>query len=43
MVTTMQENRSCLKGCVLFVVHIFSNKGKDVEDAKVFETYMIFK
>ena len=28
MVTTMQENNSCRKGCVIFVVHISSNKGK---------------
>ena len=32
MVTTMQAKRSHRKGCVLFVVHISSDKGKEVED-----------
>ena len=35
MVTTMQANHSCRKGCALFVVHIYADKGKDVEDAEV--------
>eukprot|EP00253_Pinus_taeda_P005387 PITA_05387 len=33
MITTMQAKGSHRKGCVLFVVHISSDKGKDVEDA----------
>lgn len=28
MVTTMQAKHSCGKGCVLFAVHIYSDKGK---------------
>eukprot|EP00253_Pinus_taeda_P018170 PITA_18170 len=34
-VTAMQEKRSRRKGCVLFIVHISSDKGQDVEDAQV--------
>ena len=29
------------KGHVLFVVHIYSDKGKDVEDVEVLKRYMI--
>jgi len=29
----MQAKRSCKKWCVMFAVHIPSDKGKDVEDA----------
>jgi len=35
MVTTMKAKISCRKGCVLFAVHIYSHKGKDVEDAEL--------
>ena len=35
MVTAMQAKRSRRKGCVLFVVHISSDKGKEVVDANV--------
>ena len=35
MVTTIQEKNSSIKGYVLFVVHISSDKGKDVEDVEV--------
>jgi len=43
MVIAMQENHSHRKGCVLFVVHISSDKGKDVEDAEVFKRYLILQ
>ena len=43
MVTTMQEKCSRRKGCVLFEVHIYSEKGKDVEDVKFFKRYMILQ
>jgi len=33
MVTTTKVKCSHRKGCAYFVVHISSNKGKDVEDA----------
>ena len=33
MVTTMLFKRSCRKGCLMFAVHISSDKGKDVKDA----------
>lgn len=32
MVTAMQAKHSCRKVCVFFIVHISSDKGKDVED-----------
>jgi len=41
MVTTMQEKHSCRKGCVLFGVHVSSDKGKHVEDAKVLKMYFV--
>jgi len=34
MVTPMQEKHSHRKGCMLLVVHISSEKGKEVEDVK---------
>jgi len=37
MVIVMQAKRSHRKGCVLFAVHISSDKGKEVEDADFFE------
>jgi len=44
MVTTMQEKQEkpChRKGCMLFVVHISSDKGKEVEDIDVLIRYPI--
>lgn len=35
MVTTMQEKRSHGKQCVLFAVHIFCEKGNEVDDVDV--------
>eukprot|EP00253_Pinus_taeda_P034736 PITA_34736 len=35
MVTTMHAKCNCKKGCVLFVVHVSSDKGKDVENDEV--------
>ena len=35
IIRTMQAKSSHKKGCVLFVVHISSDKGKDVEDAEI--------
>jgi len=35
MVTTIHEKESHREGCFLFVVHISSEEGKDVEDTKV--------
>jgi len=32
MVTTMQAKHNYRKGCVLFIVHVPSDKGKDVKD-----------
>lgn len=43
MVTTMQAKHSCRKGCVLFLVHISSDKGKDVEDGEVLNRYPILQ
>ena len=43
IVTTMQENHSSRKGCVLFVVYISSDKGKDVEDVEVLKRYLVLQ
>jgi len=43
MVTAMQANHSWRKGCVLFEVNIFNDKGKDVKDAKLMKNYSILK
>ena len=43
MVTSMQAKRSCRKGCVMFAVHISSDKGKEVEDANVLRRYPILE
>jgi len=39
MVTAMQAKHSRRKGCKLFVVHISSDKGKEVEDPDVLSRY----
>lgn len=41
MVKVLQAMHSRRKGCVLFVVHISSDKSKDVEDVKVLRRYLI--
>ena len=41
MVTAMQAKHSHKKGCVLFAVHVFSDKGKEVEDAYVLSRYLV--
>jgi len=33
MIIAMHAKRSCRKGCVMILVYISSDKGKDVEDA----------
>jgi len=43
MVTTMQAKHNCRKGCVMFEVHISSDKGKYVEDAKIFKRYPLLQ
>lgn len=40
IVTTMKVKHSCRKGCVLFVVHVSSDKDKYVEDVEVLKWYM---
>lgn len=35
MVIAMQVKHICRKDCVMFAVHIFSDKGKEVEDVDV--------
>jgi len=35
MVTAIQAKSGHRKGCVLFIVHISSDKGKEVEDVDV--------
>jgi len=43
MVTTMQAKRSYRKGCVMFAIHISSDKGKDVDDAEIFKRFPILQ
>eukprot|EP00253_Pinus_taeda_P017338 PITA_17338 len=43
MATTMQAKPNRIKGCVLFAMHISSNKGKEVEDADVLTRYPILQ
>ena len=42
MVTDMEEKRSHRKACVLFTVHISSDKWKGDEDDEVLKRYLIF-
>jgi len=37
----MQAKNSCREGGMLFVVHIYSDKGKEVEDADVLSRYTV--
>jgi len=39
----MQEKHSHRKGCVLFVVHISSDKGKEVEGANFLSRYPVLQ
>ena len=43
MVIAMQAKCGCTKGCVLFTVHISSDKGKEVEDAYVLKKYLVLQ
>eukprot|EP00253_Pinus_taeda_P004787 PITA_04787 len=43
LVTSMQEKRSHRKGCKLFVVHISSDKGKEVEGAGVLNKHPVLQ
>ena len=43
MVTNMQTKHSYKKGCVMFVVHISNDRGKEVEDANVLSRYPILQ
>ena len=43
MMIAMQAKHSCRKGCKLFVVHISSDKGKEVEDADVLSRYPVLQ
>ena len=40
MVTTMEAKRSHRKGCMLFSVHFYSDKGKEVEDVAMLRRYL---
>jgi len=40
-VIVMQEKHSHRKGCTLFAVHIYSDKGKEVEDEDVLRRYLV--
>jgi len=43
MVTNMQEMYNRRKGCVLFVVNIYTVKGKEVEDADILSRYPVLQ
>jgi len=43
MFTTMKVKRNCRKCCVMFVVHISSEKGKEVKDTYVLRRYPVLQ
>ena len=43
MITAMQAKNSYRKDCVMFAVHISSDKGKEVEDADVLRKYIVLQ
>ena len=43
MVTAIEAKNTCRKGCVMFVVHIYSDKHKEVEDVDVLKRYPILQ
>ena len=43
IITVMKHKHSCKKGFIMFAVHISSDKGKDVEDAKIFKRYHVLQ
>ena len=43
MVIAMQAKHSHGKGCLVCVVHISSDKDKDVKDAKLFKRYLVLQ
>ena len=43
MVTVMQAKHCCRKGCVMFAVHISSDKGKEVGDVDVLSRYPVLQ
>ena len=43
MVTAMQAKRNHWKGCVLFAMHISSEKGKEVDNENVLRRYPILQ
>ena len=43
MVIVVQAKRNYRKGCVMFAVHISSDKGKEVEDADVLSRYLLLQ
>ena len=43
MVTTMQAKHNRRKGCVLFILNISSDKGKEVEDVDVLSRHLVLQ
>lgn len=43
MVRSIQSKHSNRKGCLLFIVHISSDKGKDVKDVEVLKRYPVLE
>jgi len=43
MFIVMQEKCHSRKGCVFFEIHIYSDKGKDVEDVEVLKRYPVLQ
>jgi len=41
IVIAMQAKHSRRKGCLMFALHISSDKGKDVEDEKIFKRFPV--
>ena len=43
MVTVVQAKHSCRKVYVMFAVHVSSDKGKDFEDAEIFQRFHVLQ
>lgn len=41
MVTTIEGKRSHRKGCILYTIYIYSDKGKEDEDDEVLRRYHV--
>jgi len=43
MVTDMQAKHNCRKGCVLYAIHVSSDKENDVDDDEFLRRYIVLQ